>query len=158
MKCLTQQEAILRYGPIDLASRTWPDMPGWMTLYEIPIGKFPNLTIMNTKIKAHHISCNRDILRPLNEAMNLLIDIGLDHELLTYDGCLFIRLVRGSQNEMSAHSYGLALDFNAQTNPLGGPVNMNPPVAQCFTKAGFDWGANFKRVDGMHFSYCWEGQ
>ncbi len=58
---------------------------------------------------------------------------------------------------MSAHSWGLAIDINAMANPLGGPVTMTQDLANCFQEVGFDWGARFHRVDGMHFSYGFEG-
>ncbi len=156
MKCLTRQAAIERYGAIDFATRHWADMSKWMVILEIPRDHFPSLTVMQTGIRARHIACNRDLVLPLNDALENLITLGLDDQLITYDGCQNIRLVRGSTTEWSAHSWGLAIDFNAATNPLGEIGDMSNQVANCFAKQGFDWGRKFPRIDSMHYSFCWE--
>lgn len=156
-KMLSREAAYERYGAIDLTSKTWPENGKWMTMFEIPKGYFPNLTIMDTGIPAKHIACNKDILRPLTDALNQLIFYKLDPLLVTYDGCLSVRAVRGEPGRLSAHAYGVAVDFNAATNGLGSHGDMRDDVAECFIKQGFDWGKKFKRIDPMHFSYCWEG-
>ncbi len=127
-------------------------------MLEIPKNNFPNLTVMQTGIRARHIACNIDILGPLEAAFDALIDQGLDDQLITYDGCQNIRPVRGSTTLWSAHSWGLAIDFNAATNPLGQIGDMSNQVAKCFEDKGFDWGRKFSRIDSMHFSRCWEGK
>lgn len=69
------------------------------------------------------------------------------------------RNVRGSQSP-SLHSYGLAWDFFATDEgvpPPGGvwkPDNTVPhDFAQCFTRRGFRWGANFSRQDWPHIEW-----
>ena len=72
-------------------------------------------------------------------------------ELHTYDGAQVIRRTRGS-NSVSAHSYGIAIDLNAADNALGVTPTLAQSVVDAFTGAGFTWGGNFSRPDGMHFS------
>lgn len=102
------------------------------------------------------IYCNTDVHKPLLEALEQVKERGLLHELKTFDGCFNIRRVRGS-DLVSTHAYGLAIDLNAKENPLGGHVSLSPEFVKCWTDAGWDWGGRFKRRDGMHFSYGWEG-
>ncbi len=155
-KMLTREAAAERYGHIDLASRVWPDQPKWVTMFQVPKNYFPNLTIQDTGIKCMRIACNRDLIRPLTDAFNRLCFFKLDQYLLTYDGCLNIRSVRGRPDLISAHAWGLAVDFNAATNRLGTAGDMRDDVAGCFTEMGWDWGKSFQRQDPQHFSYCWE--
>ena len=155
-KMLSQSAAVERYGAIDLSSRQWPDMDKWMVLVDIPKA-FPNFTIMETGIPVTHISCNRDIASPLRRALDSVVVRGLANLLFTYDGCFCIRGVRGVVGALSTHSYGLAIDLNAQTNPLGATTfTKDAGVIECFQAEGFDWGGKFKRCDPMHFSYAWE--
>lgn len=155
-KMLSLPSAIERYGAIDLATRQWLDMAKWMTLVEIPKGEFPGFTIMDTGIPVTHISCNRDIATPLRLAFDQIVNMELQSKMVTYDGCFNIRAVRG-EAAISTHSYGLGIDFNAKTNPLGGPGDMDMGIVKCFCDQGFDWGGDFRtRKDPMHFSYGWE--
>jgi len=155
-KMLTREAATKRYGEIDLTSGHWEDSAKWIKMFEVPAGAFPNWKVLQTQIPVTHIAANLDMHRPLNLALTNLINRGLANELRTFDGCWNIRLVRGGA-QLSAHSYGLAIDINAAENPLGGPVTLSQEFLQCFADVGFDLGAHFHRIDGMHQSFCWEG-
>jgi hypothetical protein len=96
------------------------------------------------------IYCNRDMIQPLTRAFSLLITTGYIDELKTWDGCFNIRKMRGLDT-MSLHSWGIAVDVNAATNPLGAEPTLSPGFVKCWTDAGFDWGGTWKRKDGMHF-------
>lgn len=152
---LSLQAAIKLYGPI--YDGAWSDEPKHMTVLDI---NHYNLPWKNsaTNGQVPHIYMNIDLVRPFESAIDNLILRGLENELKTFDGCFHIRDVRGVPGALSAHAYGLAVDINASENPLGGPVKLSPEFLQCFIDAGFDAGANFKRVDPMHFSFCWEGK
>lgn len=156
-KMLSREAAVERYGAIDIASAHWNDAPKWIKMFGVTPEAFPNWKVMNTQIPVTHIACNLDVHMPLQMALDAVVNRGLADQLLTFDGAFNIRLVRGSEALVSAHSYGLAIDINAKTNPLGGPVTISQELAQCFSEFGWDWGARFHRMDGMHFSYCWEG-
>lgn len=155
-KMLTREAAIERYGPIDLASKHWPNANTWIKMLEIPKDTFPNWHVVGTTSPVTHIAANLDIHRPLTQALDLIVNKNIQDQLFTFDGCWNIRPVRNG-NQMSAHSYGLAIDINAESNRLGTPPTMSQELVNCFTEFGFDWGGHFHRQDGMHFSYCWEG-
>ena len=114
-----------------------------MTLWDVP-------TELEIGIIPKRIFCNRLMVEPLKKAFKNLIDTGSIKELKTWDGCFNIRKKRGLST-MSLHSWGLAIDVNAFENGLYQTPKLSPTFAKCFTDAGFDWGGNWLRQDGMHF-------
>lgn len=134
---LTSADCLSRYGE--------PEREAHMTLWDVP----PELEI---GVIPKRIYCNRDLVKPLEEAFrNLIIRRKVD-ELRTWDGCFNIRQKRGGQS-LSLHSWGIAIDVNAAWNPFGKKPTLSPEFVACFTDAGFDWGGNWRgnSVDGMHF-------
>lgn len=111
----------------------------WDVPVELEIGVIPK-----------RIYCNKDIIQPLTESFKALIQTGNVDELITWDGCFNIRTIGGS-DEMSLHSWGVAIDLNAFENQRGKIPRLSDGFVTCFTQNGFDWGGNFKRQDGMHF-------
>jgi hypothetical protein len=156
-KMLSREAAVERYGAIDFASLSWPNAPTWIKMFEVPQGVFPNWKVLRTQIPVTHIACNLDMHRPLQMALDAMVNAGIADQLHTFDGAFNIRMVRGSSTLFSAHSYGLAIDINADENILGGQTNISQEMIQVFQTVGFDWGGYFHRVDGMHWSYCFEG-
>lgn len=64
-----------------------------------------------------------------------------------------------SSSVLSAHSFGLALDLNAETN-FGNynnnncQINIPPEAVEAFEKRGFRWGGRYSpSFDPMHFEY-----
>lgn len=94
--------------------------------------------------------CNKDLVEPLEKAFRNIINRGLTHEVCTWDGCFNIRKKRKLRS-WSLHSWAIAIDINAAYNGLGKEPQMSKPLVACFEDAGFDWGGNWKRKDGMHF-------
>lgn len=132
---VTSKQALAKYGDPNLqrAMTMW-DVPGYMEIGVIP----------------KRIYCNRDMIEPLSKAFHNLIQTGHVSELKTWDGCFNIRKKRGLSS-MSLHSWGIAIDVNAFENQLNQTPKLSPGFVKCFTDAGFYWGGNFKRKDGMHF-------
>lgn len=102
------------------------------------------------KIYAHKL-----MEEPLKKAFSLLVERGVARELKTYDGCFNIRHMKGS-NRLSVHSWGMAVDFNADTNPFRSDgeliTDFSDEFVKCFLEAGFEWGGDWSRpVDPMHF-------
>jgi len=68
-------------------------------------------------------------------------------------GC---RAVRGSKTTPSNHSWGLAIDINAPSNPMGKTFRSDipPGVVAMWWDCGFYWGGWYRtRPDAMHFEY-----
>jgi len=94
---------------------------------------------------------------PLRTAFKALCDQDLAQELQTFDGCFNIRKMKGGAG-YSMHSWGLAVDFNAASNPFGGDPSFSPDFVTCFAQAGFEWGGLWtpdNLRDGMHFQIVW---
>lgn len=132
---VTSAQALKKYGDPNkqLALTLW-DVPGHLEIGVIP----------------KRIYCNRDMIQPLAQAFQNLITTGHVKELKTWDGCFNIRKKRGLSS-MSLHSWGIAIDVNAFENGLNQTPKLSAGFVKCFTDAGFYWGGNFKRKDGMHF-------
>ena len=77
-----------------------------------------------------------------------------------YGGCSRPREVRAAGGttggNLSRHTWGMALDMNTATNPMGGVPTMDCRVVRIFRKWGFAWGGNFTTPDGMHFEWVGE--
>lgn len=137
-----------------------PDEKKNLIVWDVP----PNLEIGLIPKK---IYCNKDLVGPLSMAFYNLIDTGHVQELVTWDGCYNFRPIRGYEKKyealmkagnlaasvklLSTHSWACAVDMNAFENGLGKEPKFSPGFVKCFTDAGFSWGGNFRRKDGMHF-------
>ena len=113
------------------------------------------------------IYCNKDIIQPLTQAFSALISTGAVKELKTWDGCWNFRPIRGYEKRyqtlmsqgkvdqairlLSIHSWACAIDVNAAENGLNRPPKLSKKFVKCFKDAGFIWGGDFSRPDGMHF-------
>lgn len=134
---VTVAQCLKKYGP---PAADNPNMTLWDVPADLEIGVFPN-----------KIWCNKDLIKPLEQAFTNLHQRGYANELKTWDGCFNIRKMRGLQST-SLHSWGIAIDVNAFENGLGKEPKLSPEFVKCFTDAGFDWGGYWKsRKDGMHF-------
>ena len=132
---LTSKQARERYGdPVKESS---------MVLFTVP--KEMRLGVIPKKIY-----CNKDLVKPLTIAFGNIIVRGLIDQVKTWDGCFQIRRKKTNES-MSLHSWGLAIDINAAWNGLDKVPTMSKELVACFTDAGFDWGGLWKTPDGMHF-------
>lgn len=128
----------------------------WDVPTELEIGVIPK-----------RLYCHPKIVEPLKLAFKALIERGFVGELKTWDGCYNFRPIRGyeakytkaladnnlelSVKYLSIHSWGVAVDVNAFENGLKQQPKLTHGFVQCFKDAGFDWGGDWKRLDGMHF-------
>lgn len=146
---LTLAQAEAKYGQI--VGGKWAREAEFCTMLQLPGIIHGALVNTVAKTLTSHIYCNKDMADPLLQAFNNVRVRGLLNELRTFDGCYEVRDVRGAPGQVSTHAYALAIDLNAAENPLGGPVKFSPAFVACFKDAGFKWGGDFHRVDGMHF-------
>ena len=115
------------------------NMTVWVVPADIDVGVIPK-----------KIYCNKDMIAPLEKAFKNIVDRGLVDELRTWDGCFNIRKKRGATS-VSLHAWGIAIDINAAWNGFGKPPTMSTALVSCFKEAGFDWGGDWTKPDGMHF-------
>lgn len=76
---------------------------------------------------------------------------------LSSSGGYVKRLMRGSKTKWSNHSWGLAVDFNAATNPMQRRLRTDfvpAEVSALAASLGMSWGGNWPgRKDPMHFEF-----
>lgn len=136
---VTSADCIKKYGFPEAAT-------GSMVMYDTPdkfTDKIPCLP--------NRIYCNKDLIKPLEAALNNVADRQLHGLLKTWDGCFNIRKKRGGSS-FSLHSWGIAIDINAAENPFKATPKMDARLVKCFKDAGFDWGGDWTNAtDGMHF-------
>lgn len=151
---LTTAQLIARYGnPAAGEVAKGAFARKWIVLYTFPswlVAHFPPAPGVATRITRAWV--NRDVVKPFEAVMRELVETGLIQELKTYDGCWVVRNMRGLSTP-SRHSWGIAFDFNARQNPLGGRVTFSAAFLAVWRKHGFACGADWKmpRTDGMHF-------
>ncbi len=122
----------------------------WMTIWEVP-----NHIRLAIPCLPEKIYTNTDALPLLKNVFEILIQVGVAHEIKSYDGCFNVRAIRNSKKFVpSRHAFGIAFDFNAAENPLGKDVcTWSEAFLQVWRDCGFVCGADWKmpRRDSMHF-------
>lgn len=146
------QLALRAYGKPDTAAF----QNNWLVRHELPAAVKPFFPKYGT-IRPTAIYMNRYATAALDAVLLDLLHTGLIKELKTYDGCWNVRPKRGSK-ELSIHSWGLALDFNAALNPLGVKWGSRPGMfsglfIQTWEKHGWTAGAWWNRPDVQHYQY-----
>jgi hypothetical protein len=106
------------------------------------------------------ITCNRGVINALRAAMTEVTRRGLGAAVHTADfqrqgGCWSPRLVRFGAGQLSAHTWGIAVDINVDDNPLGVRPVQDARLVEIMARHGFSWGGNWLRPDGAHFQ--WRG-
>ncbi len=96
------------------------------------------------------LTCNKQMMPQLREAMLEIQRDGLGPEIRYHVGCYYPRFIAGSTT-LSNHSFGLAIDINSLENQRGTVGEMHPVVVQIMKKWGFAWGGDWNFTDPMHF-------
>lgn len=108
------------------------------------------------------VTCHRKIFSQLRGAMRELKRKGLASAVTrsNYAGCFNPRFISaysgsgvGPVDRLSRHSWGIALDINARSNPFGRPPRQNRRFVRIMRKWGFTWGGRWSLPDGMHFEW-----
>lgn len=135
---VTTKQALAKYGD--------PVLERSMVVYDVPSDIEAAIPTAPKKVY-----CNRDLVKPLEQAFRNLIARGYAKELKTWDGCFNIRKKKGNSSH-SLHSWGLAIDVNAAWNGWNKKPTLSEGFVKCFKDAGFDWGGDWTSTpDGMHF-------
>jgi hypothetical protein len=102
-----------------------------------------------------HFRCHKLLVETLEVVFAGIGNQGLEPELFSFGGCFSFRPQR-TGSKLSAHSWGIAIDLNAENNAQGTAGNMHPGIVSVFQQAGFEWGGNWpgRTKDPMHFQFC----
>jgi hypothetical protein len=100
------------------------------------------------------VTCHRKLIPQLRGAMEELEQDGLAATIHAFAGCFAARNVLGSPSaSISHHSWGIAIDVNADTNPFARPPSQDAQLVALMERWGFTWGGEWIVPDGMHFEY-----
>ncbi|MGH3664897.1 MAG: M15 family metallopeptidase [Egibacteraceae bacterium] len=113
-----------------------------------------NIVTRRVPILLGTVTCHRLMVDQLAGALGEVEQRGLAHliDVNDYGGCWVPRHIDfDPADPISMHAWGLAADFNVQTNGLGRTPTMDPRIVQIFDRWGFNWGGRWSRPDGMHF-------
>ncbi len=98
---------------------------------------------------------NKDMAGSLLLALAAAANACPDYQIRTI-GCWNPRFKRANGKELSVHSWGLAVDLNADTNPMGDKLVTDMPAGfvAAFKDQGFTWGGEFSgKKDAMHMQW-----
>lgn len=132
---ITSVHCLERYGK--------PQLENAMVLWDVP-------TEFEIGVIPKRIYCNKDMVEPLTQAFQNIIDLNVISQIKTWDGCFNIR-AKKSGLSTSLHSWGIAIDINAAWNGYKKTPTMSAELVKCFKDAGFEWGGDWQIKDGMHF-------
>jgi hypothetical protein len=153
------QKLIARYGNPQNNSKNKTNQATfekkWMVVWEYPADIAEAIPSLGKTLY-----CNKELIPYLEKFYRELIKRQLHKEITSQDQCFCVRLIRGSETELSVHSFGMAIDLNPDDNPLGldrdqakakGLKPFSPAFQQCAQDCGLLPGYSFKRKDGMHY-------
>ena len=156
---ISTAQLIERYGNPDLNNDKILDLD-WAKDHLVVINlPFPMRLSWEPKTTIKRAQCHKLIAEKLTAALEQmasrvpplnLYDLNLDR----WGGCFEFRPIRGG-NELSRHSWGVAVDINPDIGRLGNAddaAKYPKFIIESFENAGFIWGGRWKdRPDPMHF-------
>ena len=98
--------------------------------------------------------CIHKHFRPyLEAALSEIFAMNLQSEIRTVDDDYTVRMIKGSTDVLSTHSWGVSIDMNALANPVGSNGIWSEPFLTVMRRhkifCGQDW---LGRKEPMHFS------
>ena len=160
-------DLVVEDNNVVITSPAWPRVPNGLAEIKALFGeagkpvcqagrvKLPKelkLSWENQKIVV--FACHKLIEDVLTSVFTQIDSRGLWDLLEEYGGCYEYRNTRASSH-LSCHAWGIAIDLNPKTNPLGGIAHMDSRIVTIFKDHGFFWGNDFQgRKDPMHFQYA----
>lgn len=101
------------------------------------------------------MTCHRRMIPIYAQVFARILEGGLQEKVTSFGGCFAFRAQR-TGGKLSAHSWGIAIDLNPESNPQGSPGIMDLELVQIFRDAGFEWGGSWsgRNRDPMHFQFC----
>ena len=118
--------------------------PGWVNRHIVEA----NVPLLGT------ITCHRRFVPLVRGAMRELVSQGLEELIQGYAGCYAARHTLGVPGaSLSHHSWGIAIDINAEDNPFGAEPTQDMRLVRVMERWGMIWGGRFIVPDGHHFEF-----
>ena len=119
-----------------------------IVLFDLP---YPLLYAGQTVIRAR---CHSLLVDNFVAVFTDIKNAGLTDEVKNYNGIYQPRNIRGASHP-STHSWGIAIDLEAEKYPLGSLNRFPQDIIDIFHKYGFFYGGDFSnRRDPMHFQFA----
>jgi hypothetical protein len=101
------------------------------------------------------MTCHKLMASIFTDVFERLKNAGLQQPINGFGGCFSFR-PRRTGTKLSAHSWGIAIDLNPETNAQGTAGDMDVSIVGIFRDAGFEWGGDWqgRTRDPMHFQFC----
>jgi hypothetical protein len=131
----------------------------YLTMIDLPY------TMYYDKQPVKKMRCHKKVAQAFKNVFNDLLstygEAKLNElEITDFGGCFNYRLMRGSSSKLSAHSWGTAIDLDANRNTLketSATARFAKPeykaMIDIFEKHGFASLGRIKNYDWMHFQY-----
>ena len=150
-------EILTTFGDIyDFIAEDGTLEPRWEIDYltRVPL-PFPIPLSWDPTQQVRTLLCHRRLADVFGATFEAIAKRGLEEKTETFGGCFNFRSKRTSA-KLSAHSWGIAIDLNPETNPQGKPGAMDRSVVEVFQEFSFKWGGDWsgRSKDPMHFQYC----
>jgi hypothetical protein len=122
-------------------------------------------TMFYDKQPVNKMRCHKNVAQAFLDVFDDLLEhYGVaklnELEITDFGGCFNYRLMRGSSSKLSAHSWGTAIDLDANRNTLketSATARFARPeykaMIDIFEKHGFASLGRLKNYDWMHFQY-----
>lgn len=99
--------------------------------------------------------CHRLIVENIQKMFEDIRAAGYESQVKNYSGIYAKRSIRGRASHPSSHSWGIAIDLEAEKYPLGSSKRFPPEIVQIFRQSGAFYGGDFRsRFDPMHCQWC----
>ncbi len=131
-----------------------PDLKWQSDFLATATSPFPILLAWDRTKYISHFTCHR-LLAEVFAAIFLTIqEHGLQATVHSFGGCFAFRRQR-TGSKLSAHSWGIAIDLNSETNQQGTKGDMDANLVAVFQSTGFTWGGDWEGQtrDPMHFQF-----
>ena len=106
----------------------------------------------NTGERGYGFVCHKLLAPIFHELFKRLVECDMMKHLQTFNGSYVYRATRSGLS-LSPHSYGMAIDLDAECNRMGYEPSIHDDVVKVAEQMGFTWGGRFSRPDGMHFQW-----
>jgi hypothetical protein len=107
------------------------------------------------------VRCHRLVLPALAAAMTELRNARLDRLIDVADtrrgGACFSATVRQGDIVPSRHLWGIAIELNPSSNPVGQAPTLDRRIVRVMARHGFAWGGTWLHPDGSHFEWVGAG-
>jgi hypothetical protein len=116
---------------------------------------FPMALSWDKSRQVERMTCHKLLQPVFEDALGAIAKAELQSKITSFAGCFSFRPQR-TGTKLSAHSWGIAIDLNPESNAQGTVGNMDAGIISIFRQAGFSWGGDWQghARDPMHFQFC----